>query len=65
MPSQLFLKSIDPDGKSIVSDVYKEVYKRSSMYYDLVVTRGDEGLYDFPNALEIYESFVWITRKST
>jgi hypothetical protein len=35
------------------------------MYYDLVVTRKDEGLYDFPNALEIYESFVWITRKST
>jgi hypothetical protein len=62
MPSQWFIKSIDPDGKRSVSDVYKEVYKISSMYYDLVVTRNDEGLYYFPNALEIYESFVWITR---
>jgi hypothetical protein len=62
---QWFLKSIDPDGKRTVSDVYKEVCKRSSMCYDLVVTRNDEGLYDFPNALEIYESFVWITSKST
>ncbi len=60
-----FLKSLDPDGKRIVSNVYMEVYTRSSMYYDLVVTRKDEGLYYFANALEIYESFVWITRKST
>jgi hypothetical protein len=42
MPRQWFLKSIDPDGKRTVSDVYKEVYKQSSMYYDLVVTRKDE-----------------------
>ncbi len=58
MQRQWFLKSLDPDGDHTVSYVYKEVYKRSSMYYDLVVTRKDRGLYDFPNALEIYESFV-------
>jgi hypothetical protein len=39
-----FPKSLDPDGKRTVSDVYKEVYMRSSMYYDLVVTLKDEGL---------------------
>ncbi len=67
MPRQWFLKSIDPDGKRTASDVYKEVYKLSSIYYDLVVTSKEsgEGLYYFSNALEIYYSFVWITLKST
>ncbi len=49
-----FLKYLDPDWKRTVSNVHKEVYKRSSMYYDLIVTGKDEGLYNFWNALEIY-----------
>jgi hypothetical protein len=35
-------------------EVYKEVYTRSELYNELVVTRKDEGKYDFPNALEIF-----------
>jgi hypothetical protein len=63
MPRQWFLKYLDPDGTRPLAEVYKEVHIRSVLYYHLVVTRKYEGDYDFPNALEIYESFVWITRK--
>jgi hypothetical protein len=37
MPLQWLVKSLNPDGKHIVSNVYKEVYMLSSMYYDLIV----------------------------
>ncbi len=48
------LKSLNPDGKRTVTNVYKEVYKRSSQYHDLVITSKDEDKYDFENALEVY-----------
>jgi hypothetical protein len=63
MPCQWFFKYLDPDGTRPLVEVYKEVQIRSVLYCHLVVTCKYEGDYDFPNAFEVYESFVWITRK--
>ncbi len=49
-----FFMSLDRDGKRLVADVYKEVNKRASMFYDLVIACKEEGKYDFTNALEVY-----------
>jgi hypothetical protein len=57
--------SLDPDGKRTLANVYKEVYKRLSLYYNHIVTCKDEGKYDILNALELYESFHWIRCQST
>ena len=65
MPRQWYLKHIDPDGKRTLDEVYEEVHERSTLYYNLVVMRKDEGRYDFPSALDIYESFVWISRRTS
>jgi hypothetical protein len=62
MSRQWYLESLDPDGKRTVTNVYKEVYRRSSQYYDLVVTRKDEDKYDFEHVLDAYELFDWIKR---
>jgi hypothetical protein len=65
MQRQWYLKSLDHDGKRTLANVYKEVYKQLSLYYDLIITCKDEGKYDIVNALELYELFHWIRRQST
>ncbi len=64
MQRQWYLKSLDLDGKRKVTNIDKEVYKRSSQYYDLVVTRKDEDKYDFENTLEVHKLFNWIKHQS-
>ena len=62
MPRDWYLKSLDPDGKRPLAEVYRLVSDHADQYWALARAETAQGQYGLLDALDVYESFKLIQR---